>query len=413
MGRAKELMLEEMAREYYTSDDAVCAKCFLDSGIQAFIRKNLSSNTCSVCGRSSQKLIAAKADKLLQFFLDKVHEHFQDADGNAPPNAEDGGYYVATWNMHELLSDEFEDIAEYETIEWLSSRLKDDIVYCKQDWQVMSLGEALNSAWEEFCRAVKHQTRFLFFPKTSQEDEYGEPFRVPPGEMLEELGNVVRQCGLIREVAAGTKMFRVRGHKRGQGFTTPVEIGPPPEKLAKGPGRMNAPGIVVMYAAFDRETALAEATGEHSSFSIGIFETLSNIVVVDLTEVPRIPSIFERGPREYIQFLHSFVADVSQPFTPDTEIHIEYTPTQVVSEYLRHRLRSSDDRPIGGLLYRSAKKHRGVNLALFVESEEVEGGASKSWKPKEPILRLLGIEEKYLPRRRNKKLARSALHTTT
>src|ERR1700678_225475 len=121
--------------------------------------------------------------------------------------------------------------------------------------------------------------------------------------MLEELGNVVRQCGLIREVAAGTKMFRVRGHKRGQGFTTPVEIGPPPEKLAKGPGRMNAPGMVLMYAAFDRETALAEATGEHSSFSIGIFETLSNIVVVDLTEVPRIPSIFERGPREYIQFL--------------------------------------------------------------------------------------------------------------
>jgi hypothetical protein len=135
--------------------------------------------------------------------------------------------------------------------------------------------------------------------------------------------------------------------------------------------------------------------------------------VVDLTEVPRIPSIFERGAREYIQFLHSFVADVSQPFTPDTEIHIEYTPTQVVSEYLRHRLRSSDDRPIGGLLYRSAKKHRGVNLALFVESEEVEGGASKSWKPKEPMLRLLGIEEKYLPRRRNRKLARSASHTTT
>jgi len=34
--------------------------------------------------------------------------------------------------------------------------------------------------------------------------------------------------------------------------------------------------------------------------------------------------------------------------------------------------------PIRGLLYRSAKENGGINLALFVDSEEVEGVASEA-----------------------------------
>jgi RES domain len=102
---------------------------------------------------------------------------------------------------------------------------------------------------------------------------------------------------------------------------------------------MNAPGIVVMYGAFDRDTALAETTGVHNEFSVAELRLLKDLRVVDLTRVPPVPSIFEDGPRESLLFLRHFAKDVSQPFTPDVELHIEYTPTQVVSEYLRHRLR--------------------------------------------------------------------------
>lgn len=91
MGYAKRLLMEEQARLYHTSEDAVCPSCFHDSGIKAFIKSNLECKECSVCGKTSRRAIAARADRVLEFFLDRVHRHYQDADGiylgNAGQNA--------------------------------------------------------------------------------------------------------------------------------------------------------------------------------------------------------------------------------------------------------------------------------------------------------------------------------------
>jgi RES domain-containing protein len=211
--------------------------------------------------------------------------------------------------------------------------------------------------------------------------------------MLEALEQVIRECGLIQEIKIGTRVFRVRGHEAGKTFTEVIDLGPPPKNAAKSAGRMNAPGIVVMYGALDRDTALAESTGEHKNFSVAEFELSKDFRVVDLTHIPQVPSIFEDGPRESLLFLRHFGKDVSQPFTPDKELHIEYTPTQVVSEYLRHRSRDKQGRAIHGLLYKSTKREDGINLALFIESEEVEGVPSDGWKPKEHRLKMVGVEE--------------------
>jgi hypothetical protein len=115
--------------------------------------------------------------------------------------------------------------------------------------------------------------------------------------------------------------------------------------------------------------------------------------VVNLTHIPPPPSIFEAGPREELQFLHGFAHDVSRPFTPDKELHVEYTPTQVVSEYLRHRLRDRRGRPIHGLLYTSAEDKGGINLALFISSDEVERVPSKWSRPKDILLKLTRVQE--------------------
>ena len=140
----------------------------------------------------------------------------------------------------------------------------------------------------------------------------------------------------------------MRGHKEGEAYTQAKELGPPPLEFAKTAGRMNAPGIVVFYGAYDKDTALAEATGTHDSMTVAEFETLSDLAVVDLTNLPRIPSIFERGLRDSLLFLEHFTQEVSRPFEPDAEIHIEYTPTQVVSEFFRHRLTDRNDSSGGG-----------------------------------------------------------------
>lgn len=392
LGIAKRFFEEEEAREYHTSDDAVCPQCFSDGGLKAFIEDHLESNTCTVCGTTADHAIAAPADDVLEFFLQKVGDHYENADGNAPWDNEEGRYFVTTWSMYDLVFDELQDIADYSTLEWLYEHIKDDGEYCERNWQILSPGEALKSAWDRFCAVIKHETRFLFFAE-KEDDEDGEPFKVRPAEMLEELGKVISECGLIQDIKAGTRMFRARGHEAGKAFTKVVDLGPPPKNAAKSAGRMNAPGIVVMYGAFDRDTALAESSGPHTDFSVAEFELLKDFQVVNLTRVPRVPSIFESGPRESLRFLRHFAKDVSQRFTPDKELHIEYTPTQVVSEYLRHRLRDKQGRPIHGLLYKSTEREGGANLALFIESEELEGTPSDRWKPKEHRLKMISVEE--------------------
>jgi len=389
---SKRLLEEEQSRRYHTSDDAVCSNCFNDAGLKAFIEDHLEFDTCTICGVTATHAIAAPADEFLEFFLEKIADHYENAEENAPYDDEEGRWFVNTWDMYDLVFDELGDIADYKTLQWLYKHLKDDITYCERDWQILSPGEALTSAWQKFCHAVKHVTRFLFFVNRKDEQD-GGPYSVRPGEILEELGKVILECGLIQDVKTGTRIYRARGHETGKPFTKTVDLGPPPVDCAKSAGRMNASGIVVMCASFSHETALAEATGDHSEFSVAEFELLKNLRVVNLTHIPPPPSIFEAGPREELQFLHGFAHDVSRPFTPDKELHVEYTPTQVVSEYLRHRLRDRRGRPIHGLLYTSAEDKGGINLALFISSDEVERVPSKWSRPKDILLKLTRVQE--------------------
>jgi hypothetical protein len=143
-----------------------------------------------------------------------------------------------------------------------------------------------------------------------------------------------------------------------------------------------------------RGTAFSEAIREFKFYSVAEFELLEDLLVVDLSRVPHVPSIFEDKPRESIIFLRDFKKDVSRPITPDQEVHVEYTPTQVVSEYLRHRFSNASGKTVSGVLYESAKAKGGKNVALFIESEQVEGVPQKSLNRKAYLLKLVNVTEK-------------------
>jgi HEPN/RES N-terminal domain 1/RES domain len=393
VGYAKRMWEEEQSRRYHTSNDAVCSKCFDDCGIKSYIEDNLTSTLCSICDLESNEPIAAQADGLIEFLLEKVDQHYENAEGSAPWDSEDHRFMLPTKTMSDLIFGEFEAIAGFPTLEWLYAHLKDDITYCQRDWQVMTRAEALKFGWEAFSHAVKYETRFLFFSDTEPEEDEHEPFLVRPTDMLQELEGVIRGCGLIHRVPAATRMFRARGHAPGVKYSTAIDVGPPPQQFAQTAGRMNAPGIVIFYASYERSTALIEATGQYSYHTVAEFELLKDILVVDLTDIPPVPSIFEDGRREALEFLHRFADDVSQPFEPDANIHIEYTPTQVVSEFIRHRITDVNGGRVRGLLYSSAKEQGAVNLALFIESAEIEGVPTESWKAKPAVLRMVTVEE--------------------
>jgi hypothetical protein len=156
-----------------------------------------------------------------------------------------------------------------------------------------------------------------------------------------------------------------------------------------------------MYGSLEEGTAFSEVSeGEFRFYSVAEFELLEDILVVDLTRVPQLPSIFEDKPRESIIFLRDFKNDVSRPITPDPKVHVEYTPTQVVSEYLRHRFRTGSGKTVSGMFYGSSKVEGGTNIALFIESEQIESVLSESIRPKRPLLKLLNVNERHpLPKR--------------
>ena len=146
----------------------------------------------------------------------------------------------------------------------------------------------------------------------------------------------------------------------------------PSEKASAG--RMNPAGISYLYLAFDQQTALAEIHMVQSDQSaIGQFEVLRDLQILNLTKLPDLPSIFDdnrRDEREGQYFLKSFIEEISKPVTKDGSEHIDYVPSQVVSEYF-------------ALVFHTADKGRVIWMGLFIPSAVHSGGRNLVLFPSE------------------------------
>ena len=98
----------------------------------------------------------------------------------------------------------------------------------------------------------------------------------------------------------------------------------------------------MLYVSDDAETALRETVDQPGTYTVGKFTTERNATIVDFSRLPRIPSLFEPihdtmeyDPRRLLIFLHTLAKEISKPIERGNRVHIEYVPTQVVTEYLR------------------------------------------------------------------------------
>jgi HEPN/RES N-terminal domain 1/RES domain/Protein of unknown function (DUF2934) len=402
MGFAKRQWEEERARPYSLNDKSVCVRCFDDYAIKNFIKTIVSEKQCSFCGlRNRRKSIAAPGNAVLEFILRGINSEYGDVDEEAVPyDSEEGEYIVPVFDIYDILHEQLPDISSDEDVlDWIVNSVSDGLQWCQRDPAVLSPADGLVAGWEDFCEAVKHKTRYLFFeaPRRAPGDlpEVGEePYYVHPSDLLEQLAELVNRVELIRKIPAGTTIFRARSHDDGIEYKKPEELGPPTEELAKA-GRMNAAGIVVFYGALEEATSIAETARGSPSFSIGTFELVKSAAVLDLTNLPPIPSIFDMeriDQRVPLRFLRRFCADVSEPIVPDDRIHVEYTPTQVVSEFIKLRFRGADGNPVDGVLYPSSRRDDGRNLVLFLGRENIEGIPNGSYREPTKLIRLISCK---------------------
>jgi hypothetical protein len=112
--------------------------------------------------------------------------------------------------------------------------------------------------------------------------------------------------------------------------------------------------------------------------------------VLDLSRLPKRPDYYarQRWSLDHLIFLEDFVKDISRPVVHDGHEHIDYVPTQILTEYFRYVYEGIDGARLDGIVYPSAQRKRRKSIVIFASHQELNPYLD-DWrlKPK-PILEL-------------------------
>ncbi len=367
MGREKSRMMEADERGWYDPDGFVCPDCVENTFLKEIIRDNACQRECDYCGRRTRSHSAAPVAVLMEPIADAVFYYYNDpTDGGMVWDSEEDNWpcdSVSTRDVleslglycHDVLFEEIEQSFVYN--EWVGT--------ADGFWTGSHPHEEMGYEWDRFARVIKHELRYFFDHDRSNsvDEEY------KPASFLPTIGKLAERIGLVADIEAHITLYRTRGRKKDEHWPLDAnELGAPRSEKASA-GRMNPAGISYLYLAFEQETALSEiCSSEFEQSAIGIFKVARNLRVLNLILLPALPSIFNansRDEREELLFLEAFVEEIKKPIEKNGSEHIEYVPTQVVSEYFALVFELKNGEQLDGILYPSAVHPGGRNLVLF------------------------------------------------
>lgn len=379
MGYWKDLLIEQQERGYASlGDKFVCARCFSDYALAGFVTENASGKHCDYCGRSSRrKAIAVAIDDVLAEIASGIWSEWgAPEDEGVPYESREGGWQGTVISSWELFYDEIED-------PFSNDELREDVIgafgdnqWCQKDFYSLRPEDALLYGWDEFVEIVKHKTRYLFSLAPDPYSEYRGHEEIPPSAFLEKIGELIPEISLIRILPAGSKIYRARVHEPLKEYKSAIDLGPPPAQLARFSNRMSPAGISMFYGASDADTAIAETyalrTGEEKVVTVGCFKTAREFSILDLTTLPRVPSIFDsrsRHLRPGLIFMRRFTSEMSTIIEKDGREHIEYVPTQIFTEYIRRLYSHPAYGQIRGIKYKSAQNGHECYVLFFASDQ--------------------------------------------
>ena len=361
----------------------VCMECFEDQGIRSFIEARMLNENCSFCREIPQSTVVAK----LQHVIEHMHEcllyEYDNADNWLVYESREGGYQGHWMNTAELLFEigfELPRDDEGRLLDEIVSALP-DYAWCEQEPYTVNDQNRARFSWEHFSDVVMHRRRFFF--ESYQSDEYGID---SPGEILRRIFEYAKHYDLFKLVPAGRSLFRARYQKPACCLTTARDLGPPPAESATQSNRMSPPGIPMFYAGQDIGTALRETAEKSGTYAVGLFKTTRDITILDLSKIPPTPSLFqsfpeslEFRPREILRFLNHIATEISKPIKRDDKIHINYVPTQVVTEFVRGQVTTGNHR-IDGIKFESSVHPQHASYVLFATQENLVLDEENQWR---------------------------------
>ena len=183
---------------------------------------------------------------------------------------------------------------------------------------------------------------------------------------------------LINVLSPGTKLYRARINDENINFSAKDLTSPPPEQSRNS--RMSPAGISFFYGGLTPDVCVHEVRPNVAeNIVVAEFEVIQELFVLNLAiENEARASIFDPDYiftyEEYFKpFLEHFALDISKPIRK-TDYEIEYTPTQVFTEFIKaisfkdfiyQQGGNKRDVFINGIQYKSSTMKDGVNLALF------------------------------------------------
>lgn len=391
MGRAKQWMMEQEARGYSEAEGHICSECVSDPFLAEWIDDNATATACRFCGREDGEPIAASFDELVGVVVGGIS-----FDWNHPDNegimyvSAEGGYQAAVSDIFDVL-DGYDISDDADVIDALIESI-DDNGWVERDYYIGDKSQRLSWGWESFKQVTKHQTRYLFLsPEADGRSD------LPASQMLGAIAKVIaadlEDVDFIKTVGQDTDLIRIRIGPAA--YATAGEIGSPPEEHALQSNRMSPAGVPMFYGAFDVDTAKVETfdpvAHAGKTLSIGTFRALRDLRVLDIADLPEIPSVFDTE-RHYLihplRFLHAFAKDIAKAIAHDGREHIEYVPTQIVTEYFRRVFQCQDKTRLDGLIYRSSRQPKGKAFVLFCENAQCVDPDAKNVPWDKPLLRL-------------------------
>jgi HEPN/RES N-terminal domain 1/RES domain len=376
MGRVKAEMMEYDELGFRKPPDKnICSNHFTDNDIVSYIELKGSKKSCSYCKPRYQSSSVISLDKLMCFLASGIYYFYDDA-GNAGMSYDSAeGGYVGTWfDSADLIYNEIAlDADNDEIIRDIINNL-DDNAWCKRDPFTLNENEELIYEWRNFADVLKHKIRYSFF-LTKDAHSYNQK---DLSYTLREIASSINELDLIKKLPANQKLYRSIQHRADEKPSSIRRLASPPLEFCKLSNRMSPAGIPMFYGAFDRTTAELEtmdlkAIKEKPLLTTAEFILKHDLQIIDLCDLPAIPGIFNEQKRKYrykTLFLTEFVCELSLPVARDGFEHVDYVPTQVLTEYFRYIVPQIAKYDVDGILYPSAKKGGKKNCVLFFDNDE-------------------------------------------
>ena len=335
MSLAKRYLDEIESRGYVPKDGAICLDEIEDAALGMRLTPVATNIYCKYCDSYKS---GVPLDKLLDVVVDTIGYYYEDANQVLPwDNEMDGltGSLDIDDVLYCLASDAFCSDSAEQIHKDLATAIGHDRSYTPFYSRHSYHADSILFGWEQFENLVKFGTRVLLA------DSGPDSPSIQIKQFLDEvLPLATGSLNLVRPLPVGTSIYRGRLAEKPSDFEwNASELGPAPKELAKT-NRMSPAGVALFYGSSDIETVAAEiARGDTRSIAvIGEFKTTEPLYILDFTAAPVQFSPFSveyRAANVVGSFLEHFADQISKPVIADGREHIDYAPTQLITEFLR------------------------------------------------------------------------------